>query len=345
MEAELARIFIVSVSLFSAALLGFSAHRASLCSVKAVAEILTTHHAHMLVSFVKAMLWVVAIALPLSWAMSEQKIHVDAWALGLPALLGGAMFGAGATINGGCAFYTLSRLSSGQFAYLFTLIGFMMGCALQIRYFNGFVSHPAVPLLVLFDRPRIGSLLLLVVIWGLLLWELIRLWCTAPAGNWRNRIFASRYRLSSAAILLGVTNALLLVLWGNWSYTTTLHQGVLTYTQLGMEPMRIQLGLFAAILTGMVFSAWESGGMSFSVGKISDWVTRLFGGILMGMGAAILPGGNDELLLSAMPMLSPHAFPAFAAMLTTIAVMLMISKRVGGPNVSVNCQGDILRPR
>ena len=47
--------FIIILSLVAAAVLGFAAHRASLCSVKAVAEILSTGHAYMLASFLKAM--------------------------------------------------------------------------------------------------------------------------------------------------------------------------------------------------------------------------------------------------------------------------------------------------
>ncbi len=67
------------------------------------------------------------------------------------------------------------------------------------------------------------------------------------------------------------------------------------------------------------------------------------GGALMGMGTAMLPGGNDALLLSGMPMLSLHALPSFAMMLATIAAILLISKRFGGPKISANCQSDIIR--
>ncbi len=81
----------VVVSLFAAALLGFSAHRASFCSVKAVAEVLSTRRAHMLTSFVKIALWVVAIAVPLSWATPPMEVMGGTWAFGMPALVGGAM--------------------------------------------------------------------------------------------------------------------------------------------------------------------------------------------------------------------------------------------------------------
>ena len=39
-----------------------------------------------------------------------------------------------------------------------------------------------------------------------------------------------------------------------------------------------------------------------------------------------LPGGNDVLLLNAIPGLSPHAVPAYLAMLAGIAIALMVMK-------------------
>jgi len=44
------------VALFAGAVLGGSAHRAGLCTVKAVAEVMTTGRGHILWSFVKASL-------------------------------------------------------------------------------------------------------------------------------------------------------------------------------------------------------------------------------------------------------------------------------------------------
>ena len=49
----------------------------------------------------------------------------------------------------------------------------------------------------------------------------------------------------------------------------------------------------------------------------------------MSLGAAMIRGGNDVLILHGIPSLSPHAVPAFLAMLVGIAVSL-ISKRALG---------------
>lgn len=62
-----------------AAILGFAAHRANICTVKAVEEILTTRHAYMLISFGKTVLWVILITLAWSWTVSS--IAVVHWKL------------------------------------------------------------------------------------------------------------------------------------------------------------------------------------------------------------------------------------------------------------------------
>ncbi len=51
-----------ALALARAALIGFAAHRASLCNVRAVAEIMTSRTAHMLGSLMQAALWMALLA-------------------------------------------------------------------------------------------------------------------------------------------------------------------------------------------------------------------------------------------------------------------------------------------
>ena len=61
----------------------------------------------------------------------------------------------------------------------------------------------------------------------------------------------------------------------------------------------------------------------------------------MGLGAAMVPGGNDVLILHDIPSLSPHAVPAFLAMLVGIAVSLMSMRALGQNIPRIDCAGDI----
>ena len=51
-----------ALALVCAALVGFAAHRASLCNVRAVAEIMTSGTTHMLGSLMQAALWMALLA-------------------------------------------------------------------------------------------------------------------------------------------------------------------------------------------------------------------------------------------------------------------------------------------
>jgi hypothetical protein len=75
----------------------------------------------------------------------------------------------------------------------------------------------------------------------------------------------------------------------------------------------------------------------------AGWLVNLMGGALMGVGAALTPGGNDALILQGIPGGSPHAIPAYAALLVGTAAGLIVIKRVTGMAVEVECFGDICR--
>lgn len=59
----------------------------------------------------------------------------------------------------------------------------------------------------------------------------------------------------------------------------------------------------------------------------------------MGIGAALVPGGNDVLLLNAIPGLATHAIPAYLAMLVGIAMGLLIRKRYFSASPQVDADG------
>ena len=79
---DLTGIVVVS-SLMLAAVLGFVAHRASVCTVKAVAEVVSTGQGYMFLSFLKTVLWVMAITIPFVWWLPEAHGGQRSW--GIPA--------------------------------------------------------------------------------------------------------------------------------------------------------------------------------------------------------------------------------------------------------------------
>ncbi len=189
----------VAVVLFAlplAALIGFAAHRASLCSVKAVEEVLTTRRGYIALSFVKTVLWVMGTTLAIGLLVSGVLELPGGWRLSAISLLGGFVFGVGATINRGCAFSTLTRLGSGDLGMVVSLVGLMAGAAaLSIAQRGGVLPrHAADVALISMGGPWITVLGAALGLWAL--WELVRLFRTRrPTERWTERLTAPRYRL------------------------------------------------------------------------------------------------------------------------------------------------------
>lgn len=330
------------VSWALAAILGFAAHRASICTVRAVAELLSTGRAYCLLSFGKSVLWVLSIILPLLWLGPGLGASIHGYALSSASLLGGFLFGMGAALNGGCSFSTLTRLADGQLRMLVSLLGFALGVLLEIEIARaGHIQSPlpADPL-ILAVVPMAGMLTL--PLWAWAAWELRHLWLTRPQNMRLGELaLARQYRLSTAAALMGFANGLLYLFNGPWTYTGALRQGVEGLVIAGETPTRVRLSLFAAVFIGMALSAWQRGSFNLDRRIAPIGAVNFAGGILMGVGAVMVPGGNDALILYGIPTLSSHALPAYAAMLAGIAAVILIMRVFTGVQMRVDCSRDI----
>jgi hypothetical protein len=66
-------------------------------------------------------------------------------------------------------------------------------------------------------------------------------------------------------------------------------------------------------------------------------------GSLMGMGAAVIPGGNDGLILFGIPALSPHALPAWIGIVAGIWLALALMRGLGARVPTIRCENDVCR--
>ena len=340
----LSALAILVSSLLLAAVVGFAAHRASICTVKAVEEIYATRRALMFASFAKTGLWIMAAVLVMQALVPDIRGQAVGWTVSIAAITGGLIFGVGAVVNGGCAFSTLTQLGAGKVAMLITLLGFALGSAVSADYLGwGSDAVHTVPYLMRAGSWT-GAITAVLLIW--VLWEVFGLWRGRPAGStWRQRLVANRYRLSSAAALMGIANAVLYGWHGTWPYTKILGDGVRQLAGIGVgteasiDPMR--WALFGALVVGVVASARIAKSFKLDWRPRAAWLGNLAGGALMGAGAGMIPGGNDVLLLSAIPLLSPHAIPAYLGVVVGIAATLALMHAGGRASAAVDCQGDV----
>jgi uncharacterized membrane protein YedE/YeeE len=334
---------VLTISLPLAILLGFTAHRAGLCMVRAVAEVFSTRQAYMLVTILKTVLWVMAVSVSIHLFFPDASAPNRSYAITAASIIGGLLFGVGAAVNGGCALSTLGHLANGNLWMLTTIFGFCIGVAgLSIMAPLIEPSRALMPLLLNAPRPLIGGVLALF--WLLLCWETVRLWKSRARGKSWIQLFLSRhYRLSTAALVLGFTGGVLYVLHGSWTYSNALRRQVQSFLQPIDQSVTINLLLFLALFCGMLLSTWQRGSFKLRWRRIQNWPRHLIGGVFMGGGAVLIPGGNDTLMLKSLPGLSPHAMPAFVALLFGIGLMLVIFRRFTGQTLNVVCTNDICR--
>lgn len=336
------RLIVLVLSTGLAAFLGFAAHRAGICTVKVVEEALTTRRAYMLSSFAKTILWTMVITSLLIWVFPSISANVTGWRVSIVGIAGGILFGVGAAVNGGCAISTLTRLSSGQLTMTATLAGLSLGMLSHSWLMERGRVTGGSPADALLRETTAPVLLGVLSIWAV--WEVRRIWRARPAGqSLRVLALSERYTLSATALVLGISNAILYALHGRWAYTTTLRHGVDGLVVHGSQTPVTSWVLAIAFIAGMVVSAAQRRSFRPIWRPALDWLRHGIGGALMGFGAALAPGGNDELLLHGIPILSPHAVPVFIAMLGGIWMTLEIVRLCGGTIVRIDCSGDQCR--
>lgn len=325
-----------------AGILGFAAHRASICTVRAVAELSYSRTGYMLGSIVKSALWVFAITIPVFLLLPQTVPGLTGWQLTFTAMFGGLLFGIGAGINGACAYATMARMVDGEIGMFLTVVGFVVGVLLFVGLLGtGSLVRPApapsqVPD-VMQVAPYVGALLLILAAY-----EMARLWRSRPPGaTLRDLVLAPSYRMSTAALLMGLAGGLIFLLFGSAGYTTTFQQVIEAHAGTRPMPAYGRWIVLGAVLFGMFASTWQRGSFRVDWHPRLSWFRNISGGILMGLGCALLPGGNDALILYGIPGLSPHALPAYAALLLGIFVALVTMRLMFGHEMRVACRNDM----
>jgi len=311
-----------------ALLIGFAAHRASLCNVRAVAEIVRAKNPQMLLSLLQAVLWMAALTgvLVLLFDLTPQAVSQRmpiAW-----ALAGGLVFGVGAGVNGGCSLSTLHRLADGNLGMLATLVAFVAGVWIWFSLMNAGVMTGLTPVPSVWLRwPQLVPWLLSV----LLVWAATRVvsfWRLARVKREQSLhrvLLAPTYHLSVASALLGLSGGLLYATQGAWSYTNYLRSEVVHISGGTMAPTLWHGVLVSGLLAGMAVSAIQRRSMKWHApGRLAAWLRNAGGGLLMGIGAAIIPGGNDTLLLNGLPTLTAAAVGTYGCMLLGIGATILV---------------------
>ena len=132
----------------------------------------------------------------------------------------------------------------------------------------------------------------------------------------------------AATIVIGLAFVTLLLLAGARACTDVLAD--LARGKAGSLPARglLALALLAGALTGGALTCGALTGKLRCTPAWRDVLRCLTGGLLMGWGSLLVPGGNDGLVLLGMPLLWPCAWASFGPMCAAVAVGLGVSSRL-----------------
>ncbi len=322
--------------------LGFAAHRAGICTVKAVAEIITTGRAFMLGAFLKTSVWVLSLTF-LGFAVLDVSTEFTHWPITVYSILGGLLFGVGAAVNGGCTFSTLTRLGDGDVSFGATVIGWPIGAWIENTVLASVHIAPVriqVGSMQAAGEPMVAVASLAATMWviwqaAIILPPILRQRSVLPI------LLAPQYRLSSAAALIAGCNLILYHTFGQWSFTSVILSSVAPVRFPPVSPIAwLWLDLVFA-LAGIVTSSVIRKSFRFVKPSAGELAAHGLAGIAMGFGAAMIPGGNDSLVLYGIASLSPHALPAYASILAGIALTFLVARRFGASVPTIYCAGDV----
>jgi len=308
-------------------ILGFVANRTTLCAVKAVDEILFQRHAKVMVSFGKIILWAYGTSIILELTFGIVPTQTIKYNLNLQALLGGLILGTGAVLNGGCALHTLIRLGRGDLGMLISITGISASVFLLSSIQSIIPTISITSTISSFSVAAPYKLILSIIVMVWMAVEFFRLFQRYKISQWRTRLLAECYQLSTASAILGICNGVLFAVVGTWSYTYTLITSVAALSSQTSHTNAVPVllwGLTLTLLVGIAVSSFIKGKLSIIFKPQINWLRYFIGGMLMGLGALLIPGGNDVLLLSGIPGGSPHAIPAYLCMLLGIGISLLI---------------------
>ena len=302
-------------------LIGLAVGQASTCAVSAAKEIVYHRRARLLTGFLIAGGVAGLLCLPLAWTIGMRAGLPPETALGWTLAAGALLLAAGALVNDACLLGTLARLAQGEVRFLAVPIGLGLGYAIV----NAAMLPPVTITPNLFGQPAGPAVTLVLASAALVGIGWLALGRGGDLGS------PGRWRLRTSMLVLGGAGALLFVLTPGWTYSEAVRQGVDEAGSAMPDPQT-----FAAILTGIATLAGAlaggmlSGQFRYQRPATATVLRSIAGGSLMAIGAAYVPGGNDHLLLWAVPGGSVSGLVAYLIMSAAILLALYAQHRLTG---------------
>src|SRR5262245_15533063 len=275
--------------------LGFALNHGSICTVIAPGELVAEKRPARFIALVECAVWAALVYAILETAPTMQR----GWSpLGylVPAAI---LFGIGTYVNGACVFGSVGHFGNGDIDLGFSFLGILVVFYIASRF--GLLPH----------QPPTSALLPVgLVVLAIALLAILALRLLLSLGSESNF-----WPLTLSIAAIAITFTILAILAPGFSITAPIG----TIISIPVAVVAIAVCMFggslvsARLMRHRFMLKWPT---------TETVVRRTLGGILMGVGALLIPGGNDTLLMIGFPMGAWQAALAYALFVTTIAALI-----------------------
>ncbi len=297
-------------------LIGYSSQRSGVCMVRAVREVIERRRVHRLAGFTLAAAMAMLVMGLAEWLGAAPFMTILGTTPDLLAVAGGVLFGLGSLLAGHCATGLLASLTNGELWRSASIAAMVLAALLLGPEMSS--AALMLPARLAVPSPLNGHAGLALTVGGILAvvagsYIYRRIGWRAPRGGWSPLIAMS---------LVGAASGILFALDRHWVYTSRIAE--IAYGRMA-TPGTI-LGLLV-LVAGMVAAAVAGGTFRIVLGSTRDWTRASLGGLLMGVGATLVPGGNDAMLFTGVPLLLPNLLVGYAAFIATLLAGLLLRRR------------------
>lgn len=151
---------------------------------------------------------------------------------------------------------------------------------------------------------RFAALALFIVIAIASIWMLHK--------RWRSAVMA--------LVVVGLSGVLVYALNPNWSYASVIDRAV--QGDRDRDAWMLEAGAIALFVGASISALLRQRFVFIAMTAKASFLCAI-GGFLMGLGARLVPGGNDTLMLWSIPGLTRYGIVAYAVIIATIALFLV----------------------
>ena len=275
--------------------LGFALNHGSICTVIATRELVSERRSARSIALVECAVWAALVYAILETSPTMHK----GWSPILYLVPAAMLFGLGTYVNGACVFGSVGHFGNGEIDFGFAFLGIF--AVVYVEYLFGLLP----------DQPPVSSFLPLgpmVLASALLAILALRLGVSLKSEtNFR------RLTLSTGAV--GMTFTVLAVFAPGFSITAS----VGSIVSIPVAGAVISVCMFAGSL---VSARLRKRRFLLKWPTIRTIARRALGGMLMGLGSLLIPGGNDTLLMIGFPMGAWQAVLAYLLFVATLAMLI-----------------------